>query len=142
MIELKITKEIGDYEPKFIGPFTLRQSICIAVGAPICYFIYKTLSPIMTADVAGFFCAIPGGIAALFGWVKPYGMKTEKFIQSVFVNMFLAPTNRRYKTENYHEFGLKMIEAEFVEAEESHKTKKKPLQLKKKKTKHSIQAYK
>lgn len=142
MIEIKITKEIGNYEPKFLGPFTLRQSICICIGAPICYGIYQVLSPIMTPDLAGFFCAIPGGIAALFGWVKPYGMKTEKFIQSVFVNMVLAPTNRRYKTENYHEAGMKMLEAEFEETEEKHKVKRKSKHPKPKKNKHTVQAYK
>lgn len=113
MIEIRITKEIGNYEPKFIGPFTLRQIVCIIIAAPICYFIFKTLSPVFTPDVAGFFCAIPAGVAALFGWVKPYGMKTEKFLQSVWINMFIAPTHRRYKSENRHEQMLEKLESAY-----------------------------
>ncbi len=33
MIEIRITKEISDYEPKLLGPLTLRQSACVAAGA-------------------------------------------------------------------------------------------------------------
>ena len=103
MVEIRITKEIGNYEPRFVGPFTIRQTICLGVAVPACYFIYKWLTPIVTSDIAGFFCFFPGAAAALMGWVKPYGMHTEKFIRSVFVNQLLAPSHRAYKIENQHE---------------------------------------
>jgi len=141
MIEIRITKEIGNYEAKFLGPFTLRQVICIGIGAPVCFLIYKTLSPIMTTDLAGFFCAIPGAIAALFGWVRPYGMKTEKFIQSIFVNMVLAPSHRIYKSKNYHESALEMIEEAYVTEKEEAADVKKATPTKKK-YKLSEKAYK
>lgn len=110
MIEIRITKELGNYEPKFVGPFTLRQLICVVVGVPICFFIYSKLSPILTPDVAGFFCIFPAAIAVFIGWIKPYGMKTEKFIQSMFINMVVAPANRKYMTKNVHEQVIKKIE--------------------------------
>jgi len=110
MIEIRITNEIGSYEPKFIGPFTLRQVICLAVGAFFCYAIYIVTFPYLPFDVAGFLCCIPAAIAVLFGWVKPYGMRMEKFIKSVAVNILLAPTHRRYKTKNTHEQLLHALE--------------------------------
>lgn len=103
MVEMRITKEIGNYKPRVVGPLTFRQLICVAIAAPACYFIYKYLSPHLTRDVAGFFCILPAAVAALFGWCHPYGMNTEEFIRSVFVNIFLAPSHRRYKTENQFE---------------------------------------
>ena len=118
MIEIRITKEIGNFEPKFLGPFTMRQIVCLGIGLPICYFIYQTTAPYLPSDFAGFLCAIPAGIAALFGWCKPYGMKTEKFIKSIAVNILMAPTHRRYKTKNTHETMLRMMEEQEKESAE------------------------
>jgi len=110
MIEIRITKETRDYEPKIVGPFTMRQAICLLIGAPICYFIIKYLSPIFTIDVAAFFCVIPAGIGFAFGWAQPYGMKMEQFLKSIFVNRVLAPTYRVYKIENRHEVIFNKLE--------------------------------
>lgn len=100
MIEIQVTKEITDFEPKLIGPFTVRQTICLALGLPICYVVIRYLSPYLTRDVALFFCCIPAAFAWAFGWYKPYGMKMEQFLRAVYVTRFLAPIHRRYKTAN------------------------------------------
>lgn len=99
MIEIHINKDVGSYEAKFIGPFTMRQTFCLCIAAPICWFVYKVASPVMSSDAAGFLLMIPAAVAWIFGWTKPYGMRPEKFIQSVFINMVLAPAIRKYKTE-------------------------------------------
>lgn len=128
MIEIRITKELGDYEPKVIGPFNMRQTICVLIGAPICYFIIRYLSPIITIDVAAFFCLFPAGLAYAFGWAKPYGMRMEKFLGSVFINRVVAPSIRKYKTKNTHEAlfsKLKDLEFENQQDESDDKKKKK-----------------
>lgn len=111
MIEIRVTKEISDYEPKLLGPFTIRQGICLMFCVPVCYFIIRFASRMLTLDVAAFLCFIPAGIAYAFGWAKPYGMKMETFIHSIFINRILAPTNRKYKTRNVHETILKQAAA-------------------------------
>lgn len=103
MIEIRVNKDVGSYEAKLIGPFTARQTVCVCIAAPFCWFIYHIASPVVSSDVAGFFMALPAAVAWLFGWTKPYGMRAEKFLQSVWVNMVLAPTHRKYKTVNIHE---------------------------------------
>lgn len=113
MVEMRITKEIGNYKPRVVGPLNFRQLICVGIAAPACYFIYKYLSPHITRDLAGFFCILPAAVAGLFGWYHPYGMNTEQFIRSVFVNIFLAPSHRKYKTENQFELiGEKLLQEE------------------------------
>lgn len=119
MIEIRITKEITDYEPKLLGPLTLRQSACVAAGAPLCYLIIRYLGPLLTTEVAMFFCFIPAGIAYAFGWARPYGMKMEQFLRSVFVNRFLAPTHRKYKCRNVHEMVISDAEKTWLEQEEA-----------------------
>lgn len=109
MIEIRIIKDIGSYENKVLGPLTLRQLICVSIAAPIGFGIYRVCSPYISTDLAGFLLMFPAGCAYLFGWYKPYDMPFEKFLKSVFVNTVLAPTHRKYKTENRQESSIKYL---------------------------------
>ena len=107
-IEIKITKELGNYKPSLIGPFTARQALCLIIAVPLAIQIYTKLGPIVTTDVAGFFVFPVAAAAWFFGWKEPYGMPAEKFLKSIFVNVLLAPQNRKYKIENTYEGLIKL----------------------------------
>lgn len=128
-IEIKIPKEITQYEAKFVGPFTLRQTVCVGICMPTCIGIYNGLSPLLGSNTAGYFCILPAGAAFLFGWYKPYGMKFEQFVRSAFINNVLAPNKRKYRTENLYDNIHKMI---LIERENIEKTsvKKEKVSLK------------
>ena len=102
MIEIKIPKEIKQYEAKLVGPFTARQCVVLLICVPIVGVLYYFLRTYVNATIAAYLCMPIAGIGALFGWVKPYGLTFEKYMQSVFVNAFVAPRVRVYKTENYY----------------------------------------
>lgn len=140
-IEIKIPKEINRYEAKFIGPFTLRQTLCLVTCLPIGVGLYILVKPYVGSDLAGFFVIPPAGVGYLFGWYKPYGMKFEKYLQSVFVNSFLAPSKRVYKTENYYArvlTDIKKADAELAAQTDSSKVKKKEKTKKYKRSKQAI----
>lgn len=118
-IEVKIPKEINTYEAKFIGPFTMRQSVALLIALPACIVVYNFLKEYMSTDVVVFFLMIPAGVAYLFGWCKPYGMKFEKFLSNVFISAFVAPSKRKYVTNNYYSTLAKKIrEEEKIERQE------------------------
>lgn len=119
MLEVPITKEITEFEPKLIGPFTTRQSVCLFFAVPVGYFIIRYLQPILGWDLAAVMLFFPAGICYLIGWCKPYGMRMERFLKDVFVNRFLAPTNRKYKTQNTHARVLADLEAHWKDYERS-----------------------
>lgn len=124
MIEIRINKDIGSYKAKFIGPFTLRQTICVCLAAPVCWFIYSRASGFLTVDAAGFITAIPAFAAWLFGWCKPYGIPMERFLKSAFVSAVLAPSVRKYRTVNRQERALAVLEeADARSKKKSKKTK-------------------
>ena len=110
MIQIQINKDVGSFEPKIIGPFTTRHIICIAIAAPFALLIYNLAAAFLPRSTAAYFLIVPAGIAWAFGWPKPYGMRTEQFLRSVFVNMFLAPPKRVYRTVNTHEKALAVLE--------------------------------
>lgn len=111
MIEVRIPKELDHYEAKFIGPFTLRQAVCLVCALPAGIIIFNLTKTHVGTETAGFFCLVPAIAAYLFGWLKPYGMKFEVFLRSVFISSVLAPSKRKYKTVNY----FKLLMSEKVE---------------------------
>lgn len=126
-MEIQINKDVGSYEPKVIGPFTVRQALCLLIGSPICVAIYKYGSMFLPADAVSFILLVPAAATWLFGWLKPYGMPMERFLKSIFVNMILAPGNRTYKTKQ-KEYAKSFAEAETQHERKTsaHKAEKKP----------------
>lgn len=103
MIRAKIPKEIGDYEAKVAGPLTMRQLIIFMMVSPLVLLIYSYATPVLGRNLSGYLLVFPAGIAFLFGWFKPYGMRFEKFVKTAFVSNILSPSKRVYKTENYYD---------------------------------------
>ena len=120
MIERYITKDVGSFQTKFLGPFTFRQTVCLTLSAPICWSIYKYLSPVLSTDLTGFLIFIPASIAVAVGWLRPYGMPVEKFLKSVIISMVLAPRDRKYRTVNQHELRIQQM----MQQEETPRKKK------------------
>ena len=101
MIEIEIPKDITKYEAKLAGIVTPRQAICVAIAA-VCAFgvraLFKMIGVSNKFETFGMMAAV--AIPLLFAVWKPYGMKLEEFLETAFVNNVLAPTKRKYLSEN------------------------------------------
>ena len=93
MIEIKVPKDIQEFEPTLIGPFTARHLVCAIAIAILTYGGYLAEKALGIEDPinAPFFCllAIP---PALIGWVRIYGMHFEKFAGKAFRENFKPAT--------------------------------------------------
>lgn len=138
MLEAQIPKDIRKYESKMVGPFTLRQLICFIAAVVLAYFAYKGITSFSTADVATPVCVLVAAPIIMVGWVKPYGMPMEKFIQTSFISTILAPKVRKYKTKN--QYRLASTRLQKMEQKEYKKRLKKDKKLAQENKKY--QAYK
>lgn len=114
MIEREI-KDTDKYEAKLIGPLSARQTIWGAIGIAVAiagFFITRSY----LGDAAFFVAALLAAPFMLCGFYKPHNIPFEKYIKSVFISMFIAPTKRKYKTENTYDLY-------FYEKTENKKTK-------------------
>lgn len=125
MIRAKVPKEIGDYEAKVAGPLTMRQLIIFLLVAPLIFLIYSYATPLLGRSISGYLLVLPAGIAFLFGWFKPYGMRFEEFAKTAFVSNILSPSKRLYKTENYYDKVNQIIISEQLKDEPKKKKKSK-----------------
>ena len=100
MVTVEMNRDIREFEPKVIGPFTLKQAKCVGImgayGLPLFFALYK---------INLYFAFITVGIAMLppilIGWVKIRNLSFEKFIIRWFYWRFATPRIRKYKTRPY-----------------------------------------
>lgn len=101
MIEIEIPKDVRTYESKLVGPLTARQTVCVAIAAPLAILAYNFLD-FATGDTRLILSATIAIPILLFGWYKPFGMKLEDFLRAAAVSALLSPKRRLYKTENVY----------------------------------------
>ena len=98
MIEVEIPNNISEYKPKLLFGLTGKQVVCVVLTA-LCIFIdFKFLKPYIGETFAMALAIFPAAIAAMFGWVEPYGMTFDKYLKSVLIQAVLAPKARKAKT--------------------------------------------
>ena len=98
-IEKEIPKDIKDYKPKLIGPFTTRQICCLAPALALGVGVFFGLRTVLSSEVRLFLITLAAVPFFLIGWYEPYHMPFEKFIKTIFVSTVLSPVIRKYKTE-------------------------------------------
>ena len=98
-IEKEIPKDIKDYKPKLIGPFTTRQILCLAPALALGLGLFFGLKNVLSTDVRLFAITFIAAPFFLLGWYEPYHMPFEKFVKTVFVSTILSPLYRKYVTE-------------------------------------------
>lgn len=94
-------KDVGNYESKLVGPFTQRQTICLATGIVPCMMLGTLCSAL---HVNGYdiivFCVlimiIPCFLA--FGSKLCYGMKPEDFLTEYIIYHIKSKKIRLYET--------------------------------------------
>lgn len=112
MIEREILKDIKEYKPKFIGPLTFRQFVCLAIAAAIGFAVFTVLYFPLNLRIE--ICIFGAGIftvpALLCGWVEPYDVPFEKFALKFLKTNILTPKTRPYKIQNaFEEFDSEAV---------------------------------
>ena len=105
-IEREIPKDINKYKAKFLGPLTVRQTVCFVPAAIIGIGFVMLTKDVLPQDVCFMIALCLAAPLILCGVVEVNGLPFDKFIQTAFVSMVLAPKHRVYKTVNLYEKAL------------------------------------
>ena len=110
MIEVEMSDDIRKFETKFLGPFTMRQTVCTAIAllyaVPIAALINVSID---NKVLIGFILAAP---ALGCGFIKFGGMPLEVFFIRVFYMYFLTPSKRKCKSVNTYKATLREMKKE------------------------------
>lgn len=106
-IEIKIPKEISEYQESVFFGLSLRQFICslLAVGtAVVLYFVfYRTAG----TEAAGWASVLGAAPFAVCGFVRYHGMTAEQTLMAILRSEILTPHKLMFKGENVYAAVLK-----------------------------------
>ena len=95
MIECNMPQDILKYEAKFVGNFTMRQTIWggagIAAALAGWFFVFRNVNDTSLRIIYSALIALP---FFLIGFVKIYGQPFEKFVGVFFWYNVLSPSKR------------------------------------------------
>lgn len=109
-MEIKINREILEYEETLFFGLTLRQFICSVLACVSAIGMYFWLSPYLGTELVSWVCIVGAVPFAVLGFVKYHGMSAEKFIWAWMKSEILMPRKLLFRPQNSYYEILKSIE--------------------------------
>ena len=106
-IEVKIPKEIRDYQESVFFGLSLRQFLCSLLAVAAAVGLYFTLHPIMGTEEVGWICILGAAPFAACGFFKYHGMTAEKFAWAWIKSEILYPKKLVFKSDSLYYEAMK-----------------------------------
>ena len=90
-MEIKINKEIRDYQEAVFMGLSLRQFLFSLLAVGIALGIYFGLQNLIGQETVSWLCVVGAFPFAVLGFVKYHGMPAEEFIRAYIESEFLLP---------------------------------------------------
>lgn len=103
MIIVPVPRDVREFKPKFIGPFSKREFIGVAVAAAFAFAAFAVTSAMqldITVNQRVMIVLVPAAIPLACGFVDIQGMPVWVYAQNLIIQNFLAPRHRVYRTNN------------------------------------------
>ena len=101
-IEIKINKEVRDYQESIFFGLSLRQFICSAMAIAVAVLLYFLLGRILGSGEVGWVCILAAFPFAICGFFRYNGMYFEQFAWAFIRSELLYPRQLVYKSENLY----------------------------------------
>ena len=90
-MEIKINKEIRDYQEAVFMGLSLRQFLFSLLAIGVALGIYIGFRNVLGTEVVSWLCIVAAFPFAILGFVKYHGMTAEQFIKAYIESEFLMP---------------------------------------------------
>lgn len=103
MIIMPVPKDVREFKPKFIGPFSKREFIGVfvaAIFAVITFALTSSIAQQITLNQRVGVIFIPAAIPLSCGFIDIQGMPIWVYAENMIIQNFLAPRHRGYRTNN------------------------------------------
>ena len=144
-MEIKMNKEIQDYQEGFFFGLSMRQSFFSLLAVAAAVGVYLGLKDVLGTEITGWLCILFAAPFAGCGFFKYHQMTLEQFIWAWLKSEVLYPKRLVFRSENLYAVCMDEViqegirscgdGAEFVEQRRSRKQKKERGEGKKKKSK-------
>ena len=100
LIEVRINKEVRDYQESLFFGLSLRQLLFALLAVIVAVAVYFGLRNTVGSGEIGWICVLAAFPFALGGFFTYNGMTFEKFLLAVIRSEFLYPRRLVFKSEN------------------------------------------
>lgn len=101
-IEIKIPKEIRDYQESIAFGLSLRQCVFSLLAIGVAVLLYFGLRNFVGSGEIGWICIIAAFPFALCGFFRYNGMNFEQFLWAVIRSELLYPRKLNYQSRNLY----------------------------------------
>lgn len=101
-MEVKINREIRDYQESIFFGLNLRQLIFAALAIIVAVGIYFGLRDVLGTETVSWMCILGAAPFGALGFVKYNGMSAERFITAWVKSEFLIPKKLMFKAVNIY----------------------------------------
>lgn len=102
LLEIKINKEIRDYQESIFMGLSLRQFIFAVLAVGVAIGVYFGLRNVLGTETVSWLCVVAAFPFAILGFVKYHGMTAEQFIWAYVQSEFLMPKQLTSKPTNLY----------------------------------------
>ena len=99
-MEIKINKEIRDFNESIFFGLSMRQFIFSSLAVVVAILLYFILRNFLGIETLSWLCILGAAPFALFGFVKYNGMYAEEFIIAWIKSEILTPKRLVFKAES------------------------------------------
>lgn len=101
-IEIKIPKEIREYQEAIFFGLNTRQFICSLLALSAAVGFYFLLRELAGTETAGWVCILGAAPFAACGFLKYHGMTAEQALWAAIKSELLIPHRLVFKAENFY----------------------------------------
>ena len=106
-MQMKIPEDLSNIKSNFIGPFSLRQILCLGVAVPLVFIVIKYLTPYVGIDICIFLCMLVAMPALAIGFCPREYLQNlyfEQFLGMIINYNVIRPIHRKYKIKNEYKY--------------------------------------
>ena len=101
-MEVKMNKEIRDYQESMFMGLDLRQCVCSVLAILTAIGIYFGMRDITGQEITGWLCVLGAAPFAACGFFKYHGMTAEQFLWAVIKSELLYPKKLVFQSEDIY----------------------------------------
>ena len=101
-MEVRINKEVRDYQESVFFGLSLRQFLFALLAVIVAVVVYFALRPVLGNGEVGWVCVLAAFPFAMGGFFQYNGMTLERFLLAVLRTEVLTPRHLAFRSENLY----------------------------------------
>lgn len=101
-IEIKIPKEIREYQESIFFGLNTRQFVCSLLALGVAVGLYFLLRDTAGTEITGWACMLGAAPFAACGFVRYHGMTAEQLLWAIIKSELLTPHKLVFRAENLY----------------------------------------